>query len=185
MDRPSPPVVALVLNWNCADDTQQCVAALRRSTYPSLQILVLDNASTGCCLFLRGTALQRIDLFDERYFLYFEDVDLSRRLANAGFAVGVCVRTAVTHRETHPTTLPSPRSAYYLVRNSLLLFSEHAAEHGVSRHAVTARLLHRHLLNLRSVAALIRRDPVAVASFRGVRDFFSGHFGPSRFMWNR
>ena len=36
---------------------------------------------SGCFMFFRGSALKAIKGFDERFFLYFEDVDLSRRCA--------------------------------------------------------------------------------------------------------
>jgi GT2 family glycosyltransferase len=36
---------------------------------------------SGCFMFLRSSVLSRLDGFDERYFLYLEDVDLSRRAA--------------------------------------------------------------------------------------------------------
>jgi len=35
---------------------------------------------SGCFMFLRMEALKKVGFFDERYFLYFEDVDLCRRL---------------------------------------------------------------------------------------------------------
>lgn len=35
---------------------------------------------SGCFMFLRNEALQKVGLFDERFFLYFEDTDLSRRI---------------------------------------------------------------------------------------------------------
>lgn len=35
---------------------------------------------SGCFMFLRIAALRKIGLFDERYFMYAEDVDLSRRM---------------------------------------------------------------------------------------------------------
>lgn len=35
---------------------------------------------SGCFMWLRKEALKEVGLFDERYFLYFEDVDLSRRV---------------------------------------------------------------------------------------------------------
>lgn len=41
-----PKVLALVLNWNGAPDTIACVQSLRVQSYPRLEILVLDNAST-------------------------------------------------------------------------------------------------------------------------------------------
>ena len=36
---------------------------------------------SGCFMFFRSTVLSRLDGFDERYFLYIEDLDLSRRAA--------------------------------------------------------------------------------------------------------
>lgn len=40
-----PLVVAIVLNWNKAQDTVQCVEALRRQDYARLQVTVIDNGS--------------------------------------------------------------------------------------------------------------------------------------------
>ncbi len=39
------PVVAVVLNWNKARDTAQCVEALRQQDYSQLRVLVVDNGS--------------------------------------------------------------------------------------------------------------------------------------------
>lgn len=41
----------------------------------------------GACLMVRTAALERVGLLDERYFLYYEDVDWCRRFWEAGFAV--------------------------------------------------------------------------------------------------
>jgi len=35
---------------------------------------------SGCCMFLRTNILKKIGLFDERFFMYLEDTDLSRRI---------------------------------------------------------------------------------------------------------
>lgn len=41
----------------------------------------------GAALMIRKEILDKIGFFDERYFLYFEDVDLARRIKQAGFKV--------------------------------------------------------------------------------------------------
>ena len=35
---------------------------------------------SGCFMFVRSAALRKVGLFDERYFMYLEDIDLSRRI---------------------------------------------------------------------------------------------------------
>lgn len=44
---PAPRVSAVILNYNLAAYTIECVRSLQRVAYPSLETLVLDNASTG------------------------------------------------------------------------------------------------------------------------------------------
>ena len=38
---------------------------------------------SGCFMFVRSEALEKVGGFDERFFIYFEDVDLSRRINRA------------------------------------------------------------------------------------------------------
>lgn len=41
----------------------------------------------GACMMVRRTAMEKVGLLDERYFLYFEDMDWCRRFWEAGFPV--------------------------------------------------------------------------------------------------
>lgn len=43
--------------------------------------------ATGTCMFLSRKALEKVGLFDERYFMYYEDTDLSMRIKRGGFKV--------------------------------------------------------------------------------------------------
>lgn len=51
----------------------------------------------GASVMMRRATLDRIGLFDETFFLYFEETDLCRRLARAGGEVHFVRESAVTH----------------------------------------------------------------------------------------
>lgn len=52
---------------------------------------------SGCFMLLSREAISVIKGFDPRFFMYLEDVDLSRRIAIAGFAVKFCPEAKVIH----------------------------------------------------------------------------------------
>ena len=52
---------------------------------------------SGSCLLVRRSAFDAIGGFDERYFMYFEDVDLGRRLLQAGWSSVYVPEAVVTH----------------------------------------------------------------------------------------
>ena len=51
----------------------------------------------AACLLVRRSALERVGAFDERLWLYFNDVDLSRRLAAAGWRTRYVASARVLH----------------------------------------------------------------------------------------
>jgi len=51
----------------------------------------------GSCLLVRRAALEKVGLLDERFFLYFEEVDLCLRLHQAGWSVMFVPDATVTH----------------------------------------------------------------------------------------
>lgn len=56
----------------------------------------LDYVS-GCSLMVKKDVFEKIGLFDENFFLYFEDVDFCLRAKKAGFRVGVETKSIITH----------------------------------------------------------------------------------------
>jgi GT2 family glycosyltransferase len=86
----------------------------------------------GCCMMLSRAVIDRIGLFDEKLFAYFEDVDLSFRARRAGFKL-VCVPTAVmwhavsaSTRRTLEEGTTSPLKHYLLARNRLIIIDRYA-----------------------------------------------------------
>ncbi len=58
---------------------------------------------SGACLLLRREAFEEVHGFDEDYFMYFEDTDLCRRLAEAGWDVVYAPSATVVHHGGHAT----------------------------------------------------------------------------------
>ncbi len=54
---------------------------------------------SGCFMFLRISALKEIGLFDERFFMYAEDIDISRRL-HARYKTLFYPEVSIYHRFT-------------------------------------------------------------------------------------
>lgn len=55
------------------------------------------DALFGAALFVRRAALERVGLLDERFFMYVEDIDWSRRFWAAGWKVAYVGTTAFDH----------------------------------------------------------------------------------------
>jgi GT2 family glycosyltransferase len=67
----------------------------------------------GACMLVRRSALEAIGGLDERYRLYYEEVDLAKRLREAGFRI-VLVRTVrAIHRGKGSAAAPGLREAAY------------------------------------------------------------------------
>lgn len=76
---------------------------------------------TGTAPLLRCDSIRIVGKFDERFFAYWEDVDLSSRLAEAGFDLDCVEDAAVTHIGNASTGgCPSPFTRMLHVRNSWL-----------------------------------------------------------------
>lgn len=78
----------------------------------------------GAALLIRTAALKEVGFFDERFFAYFEDFDLSLRMAQAGWQNTVCFSAFVEHQNSKPDRLP--HYYYYMARNGLLFVQKHA-----------------------------------------------------------
>lgn len=106
------------------------VSMKQPSGYPTFLI--------GAALFLRCSTLENIGLLDERYFAYFEDNEISARLAQHGYTVTYCHQARAYH-DSRPMQNYSNMALYLYSRNAWLFWREYAS-HG------TRKGLFRHLL---------------------------------------
>ena len=88
---------------------------------------------SGACLLVHSSLWQEVGGFDEDYFLYWEDVDLSHRVLAAGGALVVCDDIPAIHDEggTHASAVrqgdrrKSDTYYYYVIRNRALFAAKH------------------------------------------------------------
>lgn len=105
---------------------------------------VVDWVS-GACMLARREALEKVGGFDERYFLYWEDADLCRRLRAVGYHVRYVPGAAAIHRvgQSSRTARASAIRAFHA--SAYLYYATHVAPHPLQ----PARLLARLLLSVR------------------------------------
>lgn len=112
-------------------------------TGPAQALLPVDapyvsEILTGCCLVATGQIWRVVGLFDERYFLIFEDSDWSRRAARHARLV-VLPSVRIGHKVSRSFTGDAGTLAtYYYLRNALLFASRHGRGAGA-----TSRMLLR------------------------------------------
>ena len=105
---------------------------------------------SGACMLARRDALNSVQGFDERYFLYWEDADLCRRLRIQGYEVRYApAATAIHDVGQSSKTLKAPAIRAFHA-SAYLYYGTHVAPHsGVKRLVARALLSARCWLHLR------------------------------------
>lgn len=75
-----PKVSILILNWNGLEDTAELLESLKRMTYPSYEVVVIDNASDG----------NDIEVLEEGFGDYIQTIQNdTNRGVGEGFNIGI------------------------------------------------------------------------------------------------
>ncbi len=140
----------------------------------------------GCALLVRREALDRIGLFDEGFFIYSEETDLCRRLAEAGYETHFLPQVTVFHHVSQfSTDVPErrineewrSRARYWRKHHSPLAARGTALLTGLqyAARAVVGEVL----LHLPEGRRPVEIDPAAPARFRlHARNAWAGVRGP-------
>lgn len=83
--------------------------------------------TTGCAMLIPAPVIQDVGGFDERYFLNWEDVDLSLRIRATGKTIALVPAARILHKVS-ATLSQTDTGTYYYLRNQLLLLREHAGD---------------------------------------------------------
>lgn len=120
---------------------------------------------TGAAMLIKREVFEKVGLFDERYFLYYEESDLSFRAKKANFKLMYIYSAVVFHKNAQSTGLGSPLQDYFITRNKMLFASK--------------------FLPLRTRFALFRegfRNLGNKTRRMAFRDFLLGKFGKGSFL---
>ncbi len=123
---------------------------------------------TGCAVLLSRRLLSEVGLFDERFFMYYEDSDMCLRARKAGFRILLAPKAKVWHRVALSSGgSSSPNERYWMARSSALFFGKHVK--GIRWSVV---LPYRLGSAIRTTARLILigNTEAAQAYLRGLRD---------------
>ncbi len=90
---------------------------------------------SGCGLLLKRSVLEQVGLFDERFFVYYEDSDYSLRLQKAGYQLLVVPQAKMWHKVSQSSEgSDSPNERYWMGKSSVLFYRKHSR--GLQRWAV-------------------------------------------------
>lgn len=139
---------------------------------------------------LRAAMLAEVGLFDERFFLYYEDTDLAWRGRLRGWRYRTCPDAVLRHVHAASSGEGSPLFQHYTERNRLVMLARNApaglaagaavrfltATASYARRDVVSPVLRRHRPNtglvrrrLRAFLGFLRLLPAMLASRRRVR----------------
>ena len=90
----------------------------------------------GAAVCLRTEALRQVGCFDDRFFMYYEDTDLSWRLRAAGWAIRYVPDAVVRHLHSASAVEWSPFFSFHVDRNRLLLLAKNAPARMAAREAL-------------------------------------------------
>jgi hypothetical protein len=111
---------------------------------------------SGCGMLVKREVWEQVGLFDDRFFMYYEDLDFSLRVKKAGYSLMCSTQAKMWHILSASTGgHESPLKQYYQVKSTFLFCKKHT--HGLIRAVnIGIRLFH--------------------AGFIAVRGFFQGRF---------
>lgn len=123
----------------------------------------------GAAMLVKRSALEKVGLMPECYFLYYEELDWSMMFTRADYQIWYDPGCTIYHKESQATGQNSPLRTYYITRNRLLLVRRNWE--GIARYASYGYLLC--IVALRDILKYTAKGEFNLlkATFRGIKDF--------------
>ena len=126
--------------------------------------------ASGCAMLFPAALLKQLGGFEDRYFLNWEDVDLSMRVRRAGGHLFLVPASQIVHKVGRSIGKVSTIGRYYSARNNLLFVSLHS---GVHRKRAEKEVRSRWIRE--ALRACKQRTPGSLAILKATLRAFSDH----------
>jgi GT2 family glycosyltransferase len=134
---------------------------------PSLDVKTECIAACGGAFFVRTDALKRVGLFDPRYFIYFEDVDLCIRLWRIGLKIVTAPKAIIYHKFSATMVEGSQWKNYLIFRNRIYFMLKfypyqklaHILPRMIRNELRYCRSAREYLLKLNAILIILARLP--------------------------
>ena len=111
------------------------------STGPDARESITVDWVSGACILARRAPLESVGGLDERYFLYWEDADLCRRLRARGYHVRYVPAASAVHRVGRSSRTAKPASIRAFHESAYLYYATHVAPQSWPKRALARALL--------------------------------------------
>lgn len=74
----------------------------------------------GAAMIIRKSLMDKVGVFSEIFFLYYEELDYSYRIRKAGFKIYFNSKAVIYHRVSHSIGDDSSLKTYYMTRNRIM-----------------------------------------------------------------
>lgn len=81
----------------------------------------------GCAMLVSREVVKRVGRFADLFFLYYEELDWSQRIRNAGYVIYYQPSATILHKESVSIGRQNPLKTYYLTRNRILFMRRHGS----------------------------------------------------------
>jgi len=112
------------MDWNNVIGHNRGVDKVDKGQFDTAQETEL---ATGCCMLIRKEVFENAGLFDDKYFLYYEDSDLSMRAKSKGFKIMYVPSSIIWHKNAGSAGgSGSVLQDYYITRNRMMFGIKYA-----------------------------------------------------------
>lgn len=114
-----------IIDWDNVYASHRGIDEVDKSQYDEMRD---TDFATGCAMLIKKSTIDKIGLFDEKYFLYFEDIDYSLRVKKFGMKIKYFPGTHLWHKNASSSGKPGSNiHIYYQNRNRLYFGFKYAS----------------------------------------------------------